>query len=289
MTAVAAIAFCSCSEEGYWEPYEIEEAQYSFAQEKQSYSLTATDSLSSVTVTVYRNNSGAEVTLPLNVQLSDPYVLSVADSAVTFAAGSNTAELEVAVDEAYIVMGTSYTASFSFVVDSVNFTEDNYSISGNKSHVVSILKDYTWVSAGKVVMASNWAGAKAYVPIENAKEYDKNGNKLYRLNSPYYYLEPSYCPKPGAHLQFILDANANAVTIAPSIQSIGEAASAGGVWNFYYTTSGGYAQYCSFTNEGNVYTMNGLWINGDATIGYSVQYTASEMFQWVEGWPGATE
>ena len=203
MTAVAAIAFCSCSEEGYWEPYEIEEPQYSFAQEKQSYSLTATDSLSSVTVTVYRNNSGAEVTLPLNVQLSDPYVLSVADSAVTFAAGSNTAELEVAVDEAYIVMGTSYTASFSFVVDSVNFTEDNYSISGNKSHVVSILKDYTWVSAGKVYMASNWAGGYAYVPVENAKEYNANGNKLYRLNSPYYYLEPSYCPKPGgltAHL-----------------------------------------------------------------------------------------
>ena len=289
MFAVAAVAFCSCSDEGYWEPYEIEETQYSFAQAKQSYSLTATDSLSSVTVTVYRNTKGAAVTLPLNVEISDPYVLSVADSSVTFAAGSNIAEFELLVDESYIAMGTTYSAKFSFVVDTVNFTENNYSVSGNKSHQVSIVKDYTWVSAGKVTMTSNWAGAQAVVPVENAKEYDVNGNKLYRLNSPYYYLEPSYCPKPGAHLQFILDADANAVTIAPSIQSIGEAASSGGVWNFYFVTTGGYAQYCAFMNQGNVYAMYGLWISGDASIGYSVQYTAAEQFEWTEGWPGATE
>ena len=286
MFAVAAVAFCSCSDEGYWEPYEIEETQYSFAQAKQSYSLTATDSLSSVTVTVYRNTKGAAVTLPLNVEISDPYVLSVADSCVTFAAGSNIAEFELLVDESYIAMGTTYSAKFSFVVDTVNFTENNYSVSGNKSHQVSIVKDYTWVSAGKVYMASNWAGAYATIPVENAKEYNTNGNKLYRLCSPYYYLEPSYCPKPGSHLQFILDANANAVTISPTFQAIGEAASAGGEWFFYFHPN---AAYCSFTNEGNVYTMNGAWAYTDAAGNAALSQYATELFQWIEGWPGATE
>ena len=286
LTAVAAFAFASCSEKGYWEPYEAEEAQYSFAQDKQSYSLGATDSLSSVVVAIYRDTKSGEVTLPLDVVVSDTNVIVIKDSTVTFAAGSDIAELVVAINEANIVMGTTYSAQIAFAVDSVKFFEHNYSVSGNKSHAISIVKDYTWVSAGKVKMISDWAGAEAEVPVENAKEYDVNGNKLYRLNSPYYYLEPSYCPKKGAHLQFILDADANAVTIAPSIQSIGEAASTGGVWNFYFVTTGGNAQYCAFLNEGNVYAMYGLWICGDANIGYPIKYTAAEQFEWIEGWPG---
>ena len=286
MTAVAAVAFTSCSDKGYWEPYEMEEAQYSFAQAKQSYSLAAADALSSVSVTVYRSNEGAEVTIPVDVVVNDPSVLVVEDSTITFAAGSNTSEIEILVNEANIVMGTTYTASFAFVVDSVNFTENSYSVSGNKTHTVSIVKDYTWVAAGKVYMASNWAGAYAYVQVENAKEYSADGNKLYRLMSPYYYLEPSYCPKPGAHIQFILDADANAVKIAPTFQAIGEAASAGGEWYFYWHPN---AAYCSFTNEGNVYTMKGAWAYTDAAGNASLYDYATELFQWVEGWPGATE
>lgn len=283
LTAVAAFAFASCSDKGYWEPYEAEEAQYSFAQPKQSYSLNATDSLSSVVVTLYRDTKSGEVTLPLDVVVSDTNVIVIKDSTVTFAAGSDIAELEVVINEANIVMGTTYSAEIAFVVDSINFTEANYAISGNKSHSISIVKDYTWVSAGKVVMLSNWAGAKAEVPVENAKEYSVAGYKLYRLNSPYYYLEPSYCPKKGAHLQFILDDEANAVTISPVFQAIGEAASAGGEWFFYFHPQ---APYCSFSNEGNVYTMKGAWAYTDAAGNASLYDYATELFQWVEGWPG---
>lgn len=286
LTAVAAVAFASCSDKGYWEPYEAEEAKYSFAQEKQSYSLGATDSLSSVVVALYRDTKSGEVTLPLDVAISDTNVIVFKDTTVTFANGSDIAELVVTINEANIVMGTTYSAKIAFAVDSVAFFEHNYALTGNKSHTISLVKDYTWVSAGKVTMTSDWAGAEAVVPVENAAEYNVDGNKLYRLNSPYYYLEPTYCPKQGSHLQFILDADANAVTIAPSIQSIGEAASTGGVWNFYFVTTGGNAQYCAFMNEGNKYAMYGLWICGDANIGYQIKYTAAEQFEWTEGWPG---
>lgn len=286
LTAVAAVAFASCSDKGYWEPYEAEEAKYSFAQEKQSYSLGTTDSLSSVVVALYRDTKSGEVTLPLDVAISDTNVIVFKDTTVTFANGSDIAELVVTINEANIVLGTTYSAKIAFAVDSVAFFEHNYALTGNKSHTISLVKDYTWVSAGKVTMISDWAGLKAVVPVENAAEYNVDGNKLYRLNSPYYYLEPEYCPKKGSHLQFILDADANAVTIAPSIQSIGEAASTGGVWNFYFVTTGGNAQYCAFMNEGNKYAMYGLWICGDANIGYQIKYTAAEQFEWTEGWPG---
>lgn len=286
MTVLAAVAFTSCSDEGYWEKYEMTETQYSFDQATQSYSLAAADVLPSVTVTLSRSTNVGETTLPLSVSF-DNDIMSVEDTTVTFVDGSYTAELVVNIDETGIVMGTSYTANIAFVVDSVNFFEHNYSVSGNKSHAISVIKDYTWESAGVVYMASNWAGGYAYVPVENAKEYaDENGYKLYRLNSPYYYLEPSYCPKPGAHIQFFLDADANAVTISPAVQAIGESASAGGEWFFYYHPQ---AEYCSFTNEGNVYTMKGAWAYTDAAGDLYLYDYATEMFQWTEGWPGATE
>lgn len=286
LAAVAAVAFTSCSDEGYWEKYEMTETQYSFDQAKQSYSLTATDALPSVTVALSRSTNVGETTLPLEISFNNS-IMSVADSAVTFADGSYTAELVVNIDEANIVMGTSYTANITFALDSINFFEHNYSLSGNNTHTISVIKDYTWVSAGVVYMASNWAGGYANVPVETAKEYtDENGYKLYRLNSPYYYLEPSYCPKPGAHLQFILDAQGNAVTIAPTFQAIGEASSTGGEWFFYYHPQ---ADYCSFTNEGNVYTMKGAWARTDAAGTASLYDYATELFQWVEGWPGAAE
>lgn len=288
LAAVAAVAFTSCSDEGYWEQYEMTETQYSFDQTKQSFSLTAADALPSVKVALSRNTNKGEATLPLNISFSSP-ILSVADSSVTFADGSYTAELVVNVDEANIVMGTSYTANIAFAVDSVNFFEHNYSVSGNKTHAISIIKDYTWVSAGTVYMASNWAGGYAYVPVENAKEYaNENGYKLYRLNSPYYYLEPSYCPKPGAHIQFILDAQGNAVSLAASFQAIGEAASKGGEWYMYYSPS---QPFCAFTNSGNIYTILCGWAYGGPSVGsyYLGANDGKEMFQWVEGWPGATE
>lgn len=169
MTVLAAVAFTSCSEEGYWEKYEIEETQYSFAQSKQSFNLTADESLSSVSVTVYRSTTEGAVTLPLEVTVSDPTVLE-AESAVTFADGENTAELTVTVNEANIVMGTSYTVDYTFAVDSVNFTEANYSISGNNSHSITLKKDYTWVSLGVGVYSSQLFGEAWEQPVLYAQE-----------------------------------------------------------------------------------------------------------------------
>lgn len=169
MFAVAAIAFCSCSDEGYWEPYEFEAIQYSFAQSKQTFNLTADQSVTSISVAVYRSTTEGVDTLPLAITISDASVFEC-DSAVIFANGENIAELNITVNEENIVMGTNYTVEYAFAIDDVNFSEKNVSVSGNSSHAISLKKDYTWLSLGVGVYASQLFGESWDQPVLYAKE-----------------------------------------------------------------------------------------------------------------------
>ena len=273
MFAVAAVAFCSCSEEGYWEPYEIEGTRYSFAQETSAYDLTASDALTEAFVTVYRSTKNGTVTLPLDVVISDATVLSVADSVVTFADGSNEADVVVNVDMSAMVVGKKYTANFSFTVDSVNYMPENASITGSQSHTLSVVLNYNWIPAGSGIYASSWTGLQFGCKFETVEGYsDENGYQLYRIANVY---------APGYHIEFYLDANGNAVTL-PLAQiplGISEEGAAVSLYNDYVN----YPDYCSFVNEGNYYVINSLFRVGNSL------YIAQEQFLWKEGWPGATE
>lgn len=272
--------FTACSEDGYWDGYSIPETTYSFAQKGQSYSLTAADALSSVTVELYRNSTKGEVTLPLDIQ-TDNNLMTPQSESVTFADGSDTAQLIIDIDESGIVIGTTYKAVISLIVDGETLTEDNLSVTGPSACTVSVTKNYTWESAGKVVMTSYWAGVRDEILVEKAAEYNTDGNMLFRLVSPYYYLKPDYCPNPGYHIQFVVDANGNAVSV-PVWQNIGEEYDAG--YNFYLYCNP--AQGGSFINQGNTYMITGLWaVRSDSQILGSVG-EATELFEWVEGWPG---
>lgn len=279
MAAVSAL-FTACSEDGYWDGYTIQEDTYSFAQTAQKYSLTVDDELSEITVKLYRNHTNGEVTLPLDIQMNN-ILMTPRSESVTFADGSGTAELVFYVDNSAIDFGITYSAVISLIIDGETLTEENLSITGPSTCTVSIIKDYTWKVAGKVVMASYWADKMAEIVVEKAIEYNTNGNLLYRLNSPYYYLEEDYCPEPGYHLQFVVDANGDAVSV-PVWQNIGEV----------YDEDFNYYLYCnpaqghSFTNNGNVYKITGLWAVRNATQILGAVAEVNEQFQWVEGWPG---
>ena len=97
MTVLAALTFTSYSDEDYWNKAEIEGTRYSFAQASSNISLTASDNLSEAVVTVYRSSKEGEVTLPLAVAIDSAHmaVLSIANSTVTFAEGSDMAEVIV--------------------------------------------------------------------------------------------------------------------------------------------------------------------------------------------------
>ena len=271
MTALAAVAFTSCSDKGYWEAYEMEETQYSFAQATSSYDLTASDNMTEAFVTVYRSDKNGSVTLPLSITIADSTVLSVANTTVTFADGEDAVNIPVGVNMDAMAIGTKYTATFAFVVDSLNYFPENASVSGSSTHTMSVVLNYNWIPAGTGIYASSWNGAQFGCKFEKVEGYsDENGYQLYRIANVY---------AQGYHIEFYLDAEGNAVTL-PLAQiplGISDGGAAVSIYNDYVN----YAQYCSFINEGNLYVINSLFRVGNSL------YIAQEQFLWQEGWPGA--
>lgn len=274
MTAVAAVAFTSCSDKGYWEAYEMEETQYSFAQATSSYDLTASDNMTEAFVTVYRSDKNGSVTLPLSITIADSTVLSVANTTVTFADGEDAVNIPVGVNMDAMEVGTKYTASFAFVVDSLNFFPENASVSGSSTHTMTVVLNYNWVPAGTGIYASSFTGAQFGCKFEKVEGYsDENGYQLYRIANVY---------AQGYHIEFFLDADGNAVTLPTVSNALG--ISDGGSPVYVYYDAVKYGSYCSFVNDGNYYVINALW-----RIGSSLYTGCQEQFLWQTGWPGATE
>lgn len=262
--------FASCSEGQYWDEYTEEGDKYSFQSTSTSLSYKPSDTISSeIVVTLVRKNTEGAETLPLTVETSSSAL--TAPTEVTFEAGKANAEYAITVGE--IATGTTHTVTISF-------DSELASVSGNSSYTLTIKKDYTWEAAGACIMASNWAGTQGEVSIEKAKEY--TGGHLYRLMSPYYILEPSYCPAPGFHVQFYLDENYEPAGL-PRSQDIGEAASGGGNYHLFYFEDGSYN--CAFTRNGDIFTIKGVWAYGPVDNGYQLYDYATEMFKWTEGCP----
>lgn len=188
LTAVAALAFTSCSDKGYWEAADTQSVPtYSFAQSSNTYSLSATDALPQVVVEVYRNNEEGNVTVPISVTLSDKNVMS-ADSVVSFEAGKSTADFVITIDESKIQIGKTYTANLAFVVDSINFFDENLSISGNSSFKLTFSKAYSWTAAGTVLYTEDMVGT--FFGVENltyevAIEQAVENPAVIRLVDPY--------------------------------------------------------------------------------------------------------
>jgi hypothetical protein len=156
--------------------------------------------------------------------------------------------------------------------------KDQSYLYGNDSITITVLNDYTWVDAGAVDFTSDWAGGTAEVKIQKAKE----GNGLYRLLDVYNVLEPAYAPKKGYHIQIMLDANYNAVSIPESLTNIGETSSTGGWWFLNWNP----ATYGKFYNSGNEYTIEGAWASSDAAGAVTIKYLAKESFVWSTDYPG---
>lgn len=273
--AVTAALATGCSDEAQWDAFPQESA-YSFAQASNNYSYVPTDEIpSSFEVKVYRSNTNGQVVLPLVVDYSGN-VLSTGDS-VVFENGNNEATCVIEVENP--VVGQTETMTIA-----IDTTAQAYvtSPTGNMSLSFNFTLDYTWVAAGSCLFTSGWAGTEATLEIQKASEYAGN---LYRIMSPYYVLEPDYCPNPGYHLQFELDENYEPLTM-PKFQNIGEESNGGGYWTFYYNAA---AEYCAFLREGTVFYLYGAWAYGDASLGYNLYDYAAEKFDWNDGYPGTVE
>jgi hypothetical protein len=144
--AMAAMAglFTSCSEDGSWDAYDMtSEKTYSFEQKTMNYEISASDSLSQITVNVFRSNAEGNDTLPLNVVLNND--IMTCDTFVVFNNGEANAKFLIGVDQARIENGKKYTANISFLTDSI------VSLTGNASTSISLQMSYTWEPIGTAI------------------------------------------------------------------------------------------------------------------------------------------
>jgi hypothetical protein len=214
-----------------------------------------------IDIHVARVSAVLEETVGLTNNCTDVNLFTIPQT-VIFAKGEYEKMLRIAVVAEDMVPGKTY--SFNLTLEEIA------SLSGVTSTAVSVGLKLEWVAAGTADIDSDWAGEFATIPVERAV-----GTDIYRLVSPYWYLEPDYCPDQGYHVMFEVDANYDAVYLYPS--NIGEVASNGS----WFLVCNGYEAYgCSFTNTGNVYIIDGLWGRGPNSDNLTLAYYAYEVFEW---------
>lgn len=190
MVAVAGL-FASCSEDGCWDAYDTtSEKTYSFEQAESNYSLTPSDTIRQIAVKVFRSNAKGNDTIPVAVTVNSDLLACNVTDAVVFENGKDFAEILIDIDYDNLVIGNKYTASFAFVVDSVNFFEHNYSISGNNTANVNLQIQYTWRSIGNVlytddVVNSPGFGLPQIVTYEVEAEQAVQNPNIIRLKNAY--------------------------------------------------------------------------------------------------------
>lgn len=270
MLAVSALV-TSCSDEGSWDGYVEKGDVYTFDQASANYNFTPVDLQDSIVITLTRSNTADEVKLPIVAEF-DTEALS-GPSEVVFAKGENQADYVITVGD--LTIGESVSATLAF-------DENLVSVSGAAQCNVSVMLDYTWLSAGSCQMYSQWAGnsSPVRVPIQVAAE----GDGLYRFDSPYFYLEPNYCPEQGYHVQFYLDENYNALAL-DQITFIGESLYAANDAVLVWFANGSYGS--QFINAGSTFLISG--VIGYVQEGGSVGLYNYENIQllWDQGYPGA--
>lgn len=246
---------------------------YIYSDTKTSYQFVALEQ--SFPVVIGRNQTEGEATFEL---LTNDTIGAFEVEPVHFAAGEKSTTVNVTVKLSY---GESYGLTLS--------VPENYTTAyGQPTVSIAIVVDFTWMPMGAVQFESGFCGGTAKLKIEQAKEYvDADGNLLFRLNSPYYYATGAqWCTAPGLHLQFLLDKNYNAVDMFEYgfIQMLdnGPYFSDGvAPINYAYYDPINYGNYCFFVNDGDIYQLGILFSDmSGLTMG-------GEVWQWVEGYPGA--
>ncbi|GEM_PF-2052447 len=221
LAAIAAVGtlVSSCSEDGVYETYKGGASgapvTYSFNNKVANYTYMPDDSIEDVKVTVTRNKTDIAYTLPLKVKVSDASLVVVGDS-VVFAAGVNTAELNIHLTRD-LNMGESAVVELSIdpgeygipVVEKPSELDENADSAAQAEYnkalaayneyttkmadykmttTVTMMRDYSWTAVGTATFRDD-ALATIYGmdPCVAEAEMDKcdQVEGYYRLVNPY--------------------------------------------------------------------------------------------------------
>lgn len=277
--AFAALALASCTEGKYWDEASNPGEVYAFSKPAETVSVPASEEIpSSYEVVVSRNGSGAAVSVPVKFTAAQgsENVLSGA-SEVNFEAGSNSAVYTINIAPG-AKAGVNYAASLQLAQPEdalLHVNANNLKFSFSLSQVLVL----NWVDKGSALTYSDWAANSepVQIPVQEATNWPVDGQRLMRLVSPYWYLEPDYADE-GYNIQYYLDSEGNAAGMYAVYQEMGEEYEEG--VPFWFGCPANYGGY--FTNEGNIYTMSGVVGYGTSATSVSPGWYETIMFQWSE-------
>jgi hypothetical protein len=287
LIATFLLIFASCEETVTREPSPVQEGgtQAYFSEENSTSRLFLPADATVFAITVGRQNTQGRVTVQLLV--NDKESVLVLNESVTFEEGQALAEIEV--DFSAMELGQSTTLDLAIKEET-----DRY-FYGLSTLSIKILRDYNWVDVGIAEFDDLvWTEEKADVLIQQAV-----GTELFRLVEPYSEVflalddtDPDIEKCRGKYLNFYLDTtfvtgaddkkyrSCNAVKLPSGVQDLGL-----GIYGygFYWALPGEpYAGYCSFTNYGNIYTIEGIVSDLAGAPLASYPY----IFTWKDGFPG---
>lgn len=195
-------------------------------------------------IPIYRGNTEHAATVHFDV--NDPDYAFNVPGTLNFEAGESVKNLQVTFD---ITMGESHAFTLTIAKGEV-FTY------GAPSLTFRVMRDYNWIDAGTASVISAWVGntEPIEVPVQKREGVVESGStQLYRLYSPYFYMEPEYSTE-GSSIQFYVDNEFNAVEL-PIRQAMGEADTVNGLGNLFLYWADAQDTQKKFSNIENTYTI----------------------------------
>ena len=272
MASVAILTLGSCSEGQYWNEPADKGNVVAFTKPAVNLSIAADATApSSYEVTINRSQSQSEQTVDVTFETKDTKVLS-GPSSVTFKAGENTATYVITIGE--IIPGVNYAATLS-----VKNPEDalTHVAADNLKFNFNLTQQLTWTAAGTASVTETLFSQGAFSVDMQVEEgnWPVAGQRLFRISNLYHNFFPEDM-ESGTELRFYTDDEGNALSMYQPWSYIGYVED--GEY-FFFGCPAAYGG--SFTNEGNVYIMNGVaGTAGTLTGEVSPAYYDTIAFQW---------
>lgn len=250
---IAGMAMVSCSEGQYWDEVSSAGDVYGFAKPAETVIIPSADEFpSSYTITLRRSTAGPELTVPVTHKADNEFMSGA--SSVTFPEGSLEAKYQIDIapgGEAGIYYKDVITLT---APEGGMIKEDDTAL----QFTFSMYHELNWVYGGTTKLSATGVfetaeGTTVDVAVEVATNWPKKREKLCRLVSPFYALDPEFADE-GHDIWFVLDDYNEAYKMYEPFQFTGCIDDEVG-FLFFGTPS----QYSGrFSSRDNVFTMKGV-------------------------------
>lgn len=191
---------------------------------------------------------------------------------VSFAAGASTATINVTLNPV-VKAGEAATLTLTIPASAATYY-NNISVPVLDFKVTA---GYLWVSAGTAIFQSGICSVgfgetmAAEVEVQKASDFvNEDGDKLYRLVSPYYYVSQGIlCTQPGSHISFILDKDNQAkelLLVEGDMNMVFDSNALSGIQYIYWDLVD-YGNYNVFFNQDDIYVIQALFSDGSGLYG----------------------